>query len=623
MNTVLKGTPEREAADAPIITGRTVNPVRARAGDRTAAPTTPGAPPTPSPRPTTRPRRPRRRRPADAVDHAESPTRRPAAERADRRRPAAGAGGGGPAATGGHARRLTPADTPLSPEQPPPAPRHRAGLRGVRWRRRRTAGAGPGRCPPGPTRSWRRPARRSAVPGAGTRSPAGRSFWTPLRVCLLFTVARAGPGLDEAVALRRTATGPGQAVHALLLLRRGPALRRCTPRQGRGARTWTRRSSTRCSPAASWRRRGAGPRSTTALPALGVLPDVPPVESYYVVTCLLLSMCALLVDPGAYSAWPGGGPGTRPWSGSPRCCSCTRSPTGTCSRSHSPRSGCGPGRGRRPVLAGVLLGLGIGGEALPGAAARRAVRAVPAGRPAPRRPRTAVAAVVAWLVVNVPDRGAGAGELGRFFRLNRQRPADPDTIWNIAPHADRHGVRRAARRGADADGAQRRRRGAARAVVAAVALADARARRCGRGWRSWRSCSSRGSCCSTRSGARSTRCGCCPLAVLARPRWRSLLLWQVTEAWSGCRGCSGTSAPTTAASKYEWFLLAVVVRDLAVLALMAVWSSGTSCGRTGTSSAPPGRAWTTRPAACWTAPRTRWWSRRVGRRLSPGRRGAG
>ena len=52
---------------------------------------------------------------------------------------------------------------------------------------------------------------------------------------------------------------------------------------------------------------------------------------------------------------------------------------------------------------------------------------------------TAVAAGVAWLVVEPADRAAGAGQLGAVLRLNSSRPADPDTIWNIAaaPRDDR------------------------------------------------------------------------------------------------------------------------------------------------------------------------------------------
>ena len=61
-----------------------------------------------------------------------------------------------------------------------------------------------------------------------------------------------------------------------------------------------------------------------------------------------------------------------------------------------------------------------------------------------------------------------------------------------------------------------------------------------------------------------------PLAVLARPRWRSLLLWQATEALVWVSRCCTTSARTTAAIEVEWFFLGVLLRDVAVLVLMAL-----------------------------------------------------
>jgi uncharacterized membrane protein len=61
-----------------------------------------------------------------------------------------------------------------------------------------------------------------------------------------------------------------------------------------------------------------------------------------------------------------------------------------------------------------------------------------------------------------------------------------------------------------------------------------------------------------------------PLAVLARPRWRSLLLWQATEALLWVPRLLWYLGTDNRGVKVEWFLLAVVVRDLAVLALMGL-----------------------------------------------------
>ncbi|HEV7188805.1 MAG TPA: hypothetical protein VGN28_12995, partial [Blastococcus sp.] len=61
-----------------------------------------------------------------------------------------------------------------------------------------------------------------------------------------------------------------------------------------------------------------------------------------------------------------------------------------------------------------------------------------------------------------------------------------------------------------------------------------------------------------------------PLAVLARPRWRSLLLWQATEALLWVPRLLWYLGTDHRGVKVEWFLLAVVVRDLAVLTLMGL-----------------------------------------------------
>jgi uncharacterized membrane protein len=58
--------------------------------------------------------------------------------------------------------------------------------------------------------------------------------------------------------------------------------------------------------------------------------------------------------------------------------------------------------------------------------------------------------------------------------------------------------------------------------------------------------------------------------VLARPRWRSLLLWQATEALLWVPRLLWYLGTDNRGVKVEWFLLAVVVRDLAVLTLMGL-----------------------------------------------------
>ncbi len=167
----------------------------------------------------------------------------------------------------------------------------------------------------------------------GRYAVTGRSlFWTPLRVCLLFTtLTLALAWIKQAPCASGDWSGFVQYTHfcysdtvPLFGLHGLGAAR---------SPTSTPRSSTRCSPAASWPRRPAsrGPtttprrrsaccprsrrcRATTSSPAC-------------------CSRCARCWSPGRSSGCPAGGRGMPRWSVSPRCCSCTRSPTGTCSRS--------------------------------------------------------------------------------------------------------------------------------------------------------------------------------------------------------------------------------------------------------------------------------------------------
>ena len=61
-----------------------------------------------------------------------------------------------------------------------------------------------------------------------------------------------------------------------------------------------------------------------------------------------------------------------------------------------------------------------------------------------------------------------------------------------------------------------------------------------------------------------------PLAVLARPRWRSLLLWQATEALVWTMTMLYYLGADNRGVDVEWFYLAVGLRDAALLLLMAL-----------------------------------------------------
>jgi uncharacterized membrane protein len=61
-----------------------------------------------------------------------------------------------------------------------------------------------------------------------------------------------------------------------------------------------------------------------------------------------------------------------------------------------------------------------------------------------------------------------------------------------------------------------------------------------------------------------------PLAVLARPSWRSLLLWQATEAVLWVPRLLWYLGTDNKGIDVQWFFLAVGVRDAAVVVLMAL-----------------------------------------------------
>lgn len=86
---------------------------------------------------------------------------------------------------------------------------------------------------------------------------------------------------------------------------------------------------------------------------------------------------------------------------------------------------------RRPVLAGVLIGLGVAAKLYPLLLLiPLALLAVRAGR-LREAGKTAVAAVVAWLVVNLPVMVLFPRGWSEFFRLNTRRGDDMDSIYNV------------------------------------------------------------------------------------------------------------------------------------------------------------------------------------------------
>jgi uncharacterized membrane protein len=306
-----------------------------------------------------------------------------------------------------------------------------------------------------------------------------------------------------------------------------------------------------------------------AAAAWGPLPDVPAVQSYYVATCLLLSLCALLTTRAVL-----GLSGRRPWDAamvglSPLLFVHAFTNWDLFAVALA-TTGLWAWARRRPVLAGVLLGLGIAAKLYPalllGALFLLCLRA---GRLRTWL-RTAVAAGVAWLAVNVPVAVLAPENWSRFFRLNSSRAADPDTVWNLVLHATDN-------RALDGPLTQGQSPTVLNAVVAvALVLLVAAA--------AWLTLAApvrprvaqlafllvAGFLILNKVWSPQYSLWLLPLAVLARPRWRSLLLWQATEALLWVPRLLWYLGADNRGVGVEWFFLGVVLRDLAVLVLMGL-----------------------------------------------------
>lgn len=225
---------------------------------------------------------------------------------------------------------------------------------------------------------------------------------------------------------------------------------------------------------------------------------------------------------------------------------------------------------RRPVLAGTLIGLGGATKLYPllflGPLLVLAWRSGKLSEAA----RTVLSAAVAWLAVNLPIWLAFPVGWGEFFRLNSSRPADPDSIYNVLMHFTGWS-------GFDAGQGP----DAVPVLLNAVSLLLFLLACAAIGW------------LALAAATRPRLAQLCflvvaaflltnkvwspqyslwlvPLAVLAVPRWRLLLVWMFVDAavWAPRMyyylGTANKGLPE------GWFLGAVVLRDLMVVLLCAV-----------------------------------------------------
>jgi uncharacterized membrane protein len=303
--------------------------------------------------------------------------------------------------------------------------------------------------------------------------------------------------------------------------------------------------------------------------AVGLFPDVPAVQSYYVATCLLLSLCALLVVRAVL-----GLSGRRPWDAAMIGLSpllfvhaftnwdlfaAVLATLGMWAWARS-----------RPVLAGVLLGLGTAAKLYPALLlVALFLLCLRAGRLRTWL-RTAGAAGVVWVAVNLPVALLAPEGWSRFFRLNGERPADPDSVWNLLLEATDQRLFD----GPLAAGESPTVLNAVVAVFILLLVAGA----------AWLTLAApvrprvaqlafllvAGFLLLNKVWSPQYSLWLLPLAVLARPKWRSLLLWQATEALLWVPRMLWYLGADNRGVGIEWFFLGVGLRDVAVLVLMGL-----------------------------------------------------
>jgi uncharacterized membrane protein len=404
----------------------------------------------------------------------------------------------------------------------------------------------------------------------GRYAVTGRAlFWTPLRVCLLFTML----------------------VLALAWIKQEP----CASGDWSGSRQYTHFCYSDAVPlfGAYGLDHGAQPYLDAkveypvltgglmalaaaggrvydgAAAAFGLLPDPPPVESYYVVTCLLLSVLGLLVARAVL-----GLAGRRPWDAamvglSPLLLFHAFTNWDLLAIALSTFAMLAWAR-KRPVLAGVLFGLGIAAKFYPllllGALFLLCLRA---GR-LRTWVRTASAAVLAWAVVDVPIAVLAPANWAWFFVFSRQRGANPESVWAMLMHARGDTL-------FDGPLAQGQVPGVLNAWVTASLLLF------GLGV-AWLTLAApvrprfaqiafllvAGFLLLNKVWSPQFSLWLVPLAVLARPKWRSLLLWQATEVLVWIVTMLYYLGTANRGIEIEWFFLGVGLRDVAVLVLMGL-----------------------------------------------------
>jgi uncharacterized membrane protein len=225
---------------------------------------------------------------------------------------------------------------------------------------------------------------------------------------------------------------------------------------------------------------------------------------------------------------------------------------------------------RRPVLAGVLLGLGGAFKLYPLLLLGPVVLVALRRRDPGPAVRTVVAAAATWAAVNLPVALAFPTGWAEFFRLNRTRPADPDSLYNVVSYFSGWP-------GFDGPLAD----GQAPDVLNAVSLALFAICCAGIAVLAWRApVPPRLASLGFLVVAAFLLCNkvwspqyslwLVPLAVLALPRWGLLLGWMAVDALVWVPRMYYYLTPEKKGLPPDWFLGSVLVRDAVVVLLAAL-----------------------------------------------------
>jgi uncharacterized membrane protein len=224
---------------------------------------------------------------------------------------------------------------------------------------------------------------------------------------------------------------------------------------------------------------------------------------------------------------------------------------------------------RRPFAAGVLVGLGAAAKLYPVLflgplllLCWRTGRWREFGR-------TAGGAALSWTAVNLPVALLYPDAWRTFFRLNTTRPADPDTLWNVLQHTTGTSLDEGLVQGQTPvvlNTATLLVFGVALAGIAVLAMVARRRPRLPQ----LLFLVVAAFLLSNKVWSPQYSLWLVPLGVLARPSWRAYLAWQATEAFLWFPRMYWYLGTDNKGVDVGWFLLAVVVRDIAVLAYCAL-----------------------------------------------------